>query len=328
MKPIRILLLHRDQWYRWHRIDGQFAYPVPGLIWDHKRVNVTFKMDLAGLEDKYDVIWWDDGKHRRCEITPGPGKRKVPIVSQVLYPTLNESTYRDRLRRANTHADAVFIDHDRLERWQEFPRPARRLAYSVNEYYYRDQGLIRDIDVGFYYVTGFSKERPALDEWLEGFCKRKGYRYRSTKGKNARTRYAQLLARTKVVVHLNRTPYTRPPRIFDAAASGAAFLGNPVPQVSGEYWGYETHYAPFVSPFSTEYKPFESSPKYDDHLCRHIRAGLARLLDRGHWEEVAHNAKQYVMSCHLWRHRAKELRGMLLDIFPQLRKGREEWMYQ
>jgi hypothetical protein len=285
-------------------------------------------MDLAGLEDKYDVIWWDDGKHRRCEITPGPGKRKVPIVSQVLYPTLNESTYRDRLRRANTHADAVFIDHDRLERWQEFPRPARRLAYSVNEYYYRDQGLIRDIDVGFYYVTGFSKERPALDEWLEGFCKRKGYRYRSTKGKNARTRYAQLLARTKVVVHLNRTPYTRPPRIFDAAASGAAFLGNPVPQVSGEYWGYETHYAPFVSPFSTEYKPFESSPKYDDHLCRHIRAGLARLLDRGHWEEVAHNAKQYVMSCHLWRHRAVELRGMLLDIFPQLRKGREEWMYQ
>lgn len=324
MKPIRILLLHRNEWYRWHRIDGQFAYDVPGLTWAHKRVNTTFKMDLSGLENDYDVIWWDDGKHRRCEITPGPGKRQVPIVNQVLYPTLNESTFRTRLRRACNHADAVMLDHDRLERWAQFPRHARRLAYSVNENYYREQGFVRDIDVGFYYVTGYSKERPALDEWLEDFCGRKGYSYRSTKGKNIKTRYAHLLARTKVIIHINRTPQTRPPRIFDSAACGAAFLGNLVPQVSGENWESGQHYVQFETPASMDYKPFKSHPHYTDAQCRQVINGLEYLLDGENWEQIAKQAQQYVMSCHLWRHRAVELRGILLDIFPQLRKGREE----
>lgn len=329
LKPVRLLLLHRDQWYRWHRIDGQFAYDVPGLVWKHKTIKVTFKMDLAGLENDYDVIWWDDGKHRGCEIVPGIGARKIPLVNYVLYPTLNESTFNSRVRRANTHANAVLLDHDRLERWKErCSRPIRRLAYSVDERYYRDRGLIRDIDVGFYCVYAYSRERPALDKWLEDFCKRKGYRYRTTRGRNVRTRYSKLLARTKVVVHMNRTPQTRPPRIFDTAACRAALLSNPMPRVSGENWEPMVHYVPFKEPHSQDYKPPKSHPEYNDKACQEIIRGLAWLLDDGNWEAVAERAHQYVLACHTWRVRATELTGILLDIFPQLRKGREEWMYK
>lgn len=331
MKPIRVLLLHRDQWYRWARIDGQFAYPVPQFEWDHKVVKIKFSLDLSTLTNEYDIVWWDEGKHRGCTIIPEVGKRDVPVVYWSLYPTLNPSTFNSRLKRATNHADLVLLDHDRLDRWQEKleNRPIRRLAYSVNERYYRDRGVERAIDVGFYCVYGFNKERPAMDEWLRDFCQRKGYSYHSTEGKCRKTHYARLLAKTKVVVHLNRTPATRPPRIFDTAASRCALLSNVMPSVSGECWEPWRHYAPFSKPYSMEYKPFGRNDrlKFTDDECQEVIQGLEWLLDGNRWQLVAEHAHQYVLACHTWRQRAIELYGILLDVFPHLRKDRESWMY-
>lgn len=334
VKPLHIILFHREHWYRQApRIDGQFAYPVPQFTWEHHNLNKGFEEDLFDYR-QFDIAWLDEGKYKSYSrfIPNAPHTTYLcpSVAMYVLYPTLNSGHYTRRVERAKLNADLVLIDHDDLERWKENVRmPVRRLAYSVNERYYCDRGYERDIDVGFYYITAFNKERPALDMWLRGFCNRKGYTYHSTKGKSVGMEYAELLARTKVVIHMNRTPQTRPPRIFDVAASGACLLSNPMPRVSGEGWTINEHYYEFKRPFSAEYAEFEPNeiPVYTDEDCFDLRVGLEVLLGKGLWEMYAQQAKQYVLSCHTWEHRAKQLYTILLDVFPKLHRGREDWMF-
>jgi len=335
LRPIKLALFHRDDWYRQEaRIDGQFAYPVPQLTWQHFNLKKIFKVDLFKYR-QFDVAWLDDGKYKSHSqfIPDAPHLTYLcpPVAMYVLYPTLSQGHYRRRVKRAVLNADLVLVDHDDLGLWEEGTGlPTRRLAYSVNEHYYCDRGYNRDIDVGFYYITAFNKERPALDTWLENFCRRKGYVYRSTHGKGVGTKYAELLARTKVVIHMNRTPETRPPRIFDVAASGACLLSNYMPDVSGEYWQDGTHYEVFGEPYSETYAEFEPKdiPIYTNKDCKELIQRLQTLLIGGDWQQMAENAKQYVLSCHTWEHRAKQLYTILLDAFPKLRECREKWMYQ
>jgi hypothetical protein len=328
--PLRLALLHRGSWYRGKaRVDGQFAYEVEGLEWVHHVVDKQFTLDVSPWKD-VDVLWLDDGKyHKNATLVPPKGQRISPLVYYVLYPTLAHHLYEDRLAKARQWADLVLLDHDDLGRWQDRSFQARRLAYSVNDHYYRDRGLRRDIDVGYYAVWGHNRGRKAFEAWLGDFCARKGYRFYGLKGESVKTEYANLLARTKVVVHLSRTAHTRPPRIFDAAASGAATLSNPMPEVSGECWLPWVHYAPFREPQDVYQERAEPWPSFSDEECAEVIAGLEWLLDEGHWEPTAQAAKQYVMSCHTWERRAVELRGILLDCFPQLReKAQAHWMYR
>jgi hypothetical protein len=329
MAPINVAIYHRGDEYRWNRIDGQFSYPVDGLKWTQHALSKSEQVKLASVED--DVVWLDEGKYRNYKLftpEPGPG-RPVPVVYYALYPTLAQDIYKSRVQRAKKHADAVLVEHDDLERWErDTGLPCRRLAYSVNEQLYRDRGQRRDIDVGYYCVYAFNSERPALDAWLADYCKRKDYSFQSTGGENVGVKYAELLARTKVVVHMTRTPKTRPPRIFDTAASGAALLSNPMPDVSGERWEPWVHYVPFNKPRSVIYQPFTGWKPMDDGECAEIAHGLAWLLDEGHWAHVAERAREYVLARHTWARRAVELRGILCDLFPELReKAGTEWMY-
>lgn len=329
MIPLRIAIFHRGDWYRYARIDGQFAYPVPEFTWKQYKLSREQPVDLRKIE--VDVIWLDEGKYKdRVLFLPLPGQRDIPIVYHSLYTTLDDQIYESRIRRARMTANLVLLDHDDIGRWKrDTGLFVRRLAYSVNERYYCDRGQVRDIDVGFYCVYAFNSERPALDEWLEDYCKRQGYVYMSTQGENVGTKYADLLARTKVVVHMNRTPQTRPPRIFDTASCRTAFLGNPLPDVSGEYWEPWVHYVPFSKPYSKVYAPFTKWKHLTDKDCQEVMTGLHWLLDDDHWRHVAERAHSYVLSCHTWTQRAKELRRILLDVFPALReRGESEWMYQ
>ncbi len=328
MKPLRLALIHRAHWYSQEpRVDGQFAYEVPGLTWRHVNVDKTFALSIAWND--VDVVWMDDGKYADMVITPAKGNRTMPLAFYCLYPTLAGNIFKDRVNRAKQFADLVLLDHDNVQKWAQEGLVARRLAYSVNERYYRDRGLQRDIDVGFYCIWGHNPARPAFERWLGDFCLRKGYRFHGLKGNGVGTSYPELLARTKVVVHLNRTAYTRPPRIFDAAASGAALLSNPMPSVSGEYWQPFTHYWPFYNPVDQYQEGAPRVAEFTDEECSEVIDGLVALLDGGEWEPVAQNAKSYVLACHTWEQRAKELRGILLDVFPRLRKqAGEEWAYQ
>lgn len=329
MIPLRVAIFHRGDWYRYARVDGQFAYPVPEFTWTQHKLSKEGPIDLRHID--VDIIWLDEGKYKdRILFTPSKGQRKIPIVYHSLYATLDDQIYESRIQRALKTADLVLLDHDDIGRWErDTGLPVRRLAYSVDERYYCDRGVARDIDVGFYCVYAFNSERPALGEWLEGYCKQRGYVYLSTHGENVGTKYADLLARTKVVVHINRTQRTRPPRIFDTAACRTAFLGNPLPEVSGEHWEPWVHYVPFNRPYSKVYTPFTKWGRLTDKDCKEIATGLQWLLDEGHWKHIAERAHSYVLSCHTWAQRAKELRRILLDVFPDLREGvGDKWMYQ
>ncbi len=318
MKPIRIALVHRGHWYRGQaRVDGQFAYNVPEFTWFHHVVQKQFQCELSTLD--CDMIWWDDGKYQNegALFRPGKDKRTKPVIQYALYPTLTDSHFNSRYNRAKINANLLLIDHDDVSRYGGIKCPARRLAYSVNDTYYYDQARVRDIDVGFYCVWAYSKERNPMHHWLEDWCKRKGYTFDSTYGKSVE-HYPNLLARTKVVVHLNRTMITRPPRIFDCAASGTALLSNPMPKVTGESWIPGTHYRVFHKPQgTTSWTRNEPHPPFKDADCQEIIEGLEVLIDTGRWEVLAANAKAYVMAHHTWRTRATQLRAILDEVFPE-----------
>lgn len=327
MRSLRILLVHRDVPHRWQRTDGGFAYPVPGLEWTHAPVGKLFTLDLSQYR-AFDVIWLDDGKYKEhSEFVPPPPRKRSPfVVCYGLYPTLTRGHFTERVNRVRINADGVLLDHDDLERWREATGlPCARMAYSVDETVYVPKE--KDIDVGFYCVWAWNKERPALDAWLRGYCTRKGWTYASTDGEDrGRDAYADMLGRTKVVVHMNRTLRTRAPRLFDAAACGCAVLSNPAPTVSGEDWGADRdRYCIFSVPRSEEYRAFESEDmlEYGDEDCRQVSDQLDWLLDQNYWSEVAGRAHVYVLEYHTWRARARELQRTLLDMFPALaRRGR------
>ena len=250
---------------------------------------------------------------------PARGKRPVPVVCHFMYTTLASHIRNSRIRRAQRNADLVLLDYDDPAKFADAGLPVERCAYSVNERLYRDRGLKREVDVGFYCVWRMAPERRALHGWLTDFCKKKGYVYRGShrfvKG------YPELLAGAKVIVHLNRTPTTRPARIFDVAASRTALLSNPMPEVSGERWKPWKHYVPFEKPTGHYVEKRRSAaPPYTDKDCAEIIKGLEWLLDEGHWGEVAQRAHEYVLANHTWAVRARQLRATFLDIFPELRK--------
>lgn len=318
MRPLHVALVHRASWYRQEpRIDGQFAYPVPEFTWEHFNVGKEFVFNVNDLKG-FDLVWWDDGKFRKPRFVPAPGvcKRRIPVAYYVLYPTLAEHIYNTKLEYARRNADLVLLDHDRLKRWNGQPFVARRCAYSVNDKLYYDRGYERDHDVGFYCIWHMAPERPALDAWLESFCKRKGWVYGSNRGHPLKMEYADRLARCKVVVHMNRTSQTRPPRIFDVSASRAALCSSPMPDVSGEKWAPDETYVPFTTPPVYGYSQKPVSLTYTDKDCQGLIAALEWLLDAGHWGKVAENAYQYVMKHHTWAARATELRRTLSEVFP------------
>lgn len=310
MNPLRVLLVHRDQAHRWNRIDGQFAYDVPEFTVAHCAVDKTFRFDLGEVAGRYDLVWWDEGKHRDGPFfSPPPGQRRTPVAYYCLYPTLTTDIFEDRKRRARENADLVLLEHDRIERWEDIGIPVRRCAYSVNEWYYRDNAETRDIDVGFFSVWNYSPERRALNDWLAGYCAKHGWAY-ATNGGYSTDEYPQLLARSKVVIHINRTPDTRPPRIFDASACGAAVLASRMPAVSGERWIDGIHYVAFDEPVAQYHLDNEHGDgmSYTDEDCQQVAAGLDWLMENHNWAAIAHNAQQYVLSEHTWRVRARQLR--------------------
>ena len=336
MKPIRIALFHRDDWYRGSaRIDGLFSYPVPEFEWTHMPVTKGFQSDLHALRGKAEVVFWDDGKYKDyAGFSPDVGQRGYcpPVVMYALYPTLTPGHLTRRVNRAKT-ADAVFVDHDDLGIWaNRTGLPVRRCAYATNEYLYSPRGQERDIDVFFPYVTGWSKERPALDLWLAENCAKRGLRYASTHGENIGVEYARMLGRSRVVVHMNRTPRTRPPRIFDAACAGACVVSNEMPRVSGEDWAVKRsgeYYLAFNQPYSSAYEEFEKSaiPDYKGFAFEQLDYAISVAIG-SEGARIAEAARSCVMACHTWRVRAREMYATLLDLFPILRPGRENYWFE
>jgi len=315
------LLVHKNDWYRGEaRIDGFFQYPVPEFTWDHFEVSKGFRLNLHDHRG-YDIIFWDDGKYTSyagfTPIVPHTTYKVPQVCMYALYPTLTGSHFNTRVRRARKNADIVLIDHDVVETWKKATGlPCFRMAYCTNEKYYMPGD--KDIDVGFYYVLGWNKERVAMDRWLQRFCSIRGWVYHSTDGKSVGEDYRGLLSRTRVVVHMNRTMKTRPPRIFDASISGCAVLSNPMPVVSGENW--DGKYASFRWPNSEEYRQFDKAeiPVYTNQDCGQVARELESLIGEGGYLEIAQRAREYTLRFHTWKVRAVQLRETICAAFPKI----------
>ena len=321
MTPIKILLAHRPDWYRGPaRIDGFFQYPVPEFIVTHLKLPKAFRTKLFEYR-QFDILFLDDGKYKDySRFIPAPPHDTYPIpqvAMYALYPTLTPGHFRRRVERARNNADFVLVDHDNIKRWKMATgRSCFRMPYCVDENRYCDRGYIRDIDVGFYCVYGWNKERPAMDRWLESFCQRQGYTYHTTHGKSIGEGYADLLSRTKVVVHMNRTPNTRAPRIFDVSASGAAILTNPTPPVSGEQW---PNHPTFTWPCSESYTIFDPKeiPVYTDIDCAQVADSLNWLLMEDNWKRAAQPMNDFFLQYHSWEVRASLLYSLLCNLYPR-----------
>ena len=318
MRPLRVALVHRGNPRRYARIDGQFAYPVPEFVWEHVEVHKSGQnLDINKWQGKYDLVWLDPGKYSYLNIlSPKAEKHKVKSVYWALFPTLTQGHLNKDQARAKWNANLVLLDHDNVNRWEGLGVPVRRLAYSVNERYYYDRGLERDIDVNFACYREYSHERPALDAWLRGYCERRGWSYASGSGYTSED-YALVMARSKVMVHILRTPLTRPPRMFDTAACGTAMLSNPMPVVSGEHFDPGTMYRVFNKPFS-EVCANDRNPAQvalDDDVCSEIITQLDYLLTGDNWRGVAETAKEYVLANHTWATRSAELRQIVREEF-------------
>ena len=314
-KPLRALVLHRNQWIKFNRIEGQFQYPVPEFTWEQRAVDVEFRMDLKSEARGFDFVWLDEGKYGRqvAHFAPGPGTaRPMPVVQQVVNITLSQGHFEDRLRRAVYNADAVAVDHGPLERWGRLSRPAFHLSYATNEERYKPAE--KDVDVGHYAIWGYTWERAALDAWLEGFCKRKGWTFLSNRGAQWDEHYPAALGRTKVVVNLNRTAETRPHRLMDVSACGGVLLTNPFSPVANEAWADGVHYVSFEKPATAGIGVAQPGEvQYNDGDCGELIKTLEWLLDGGNWERIAGQARQEVLSAHTWRVRAPQLRQKLAE---------------
>ena len=296
MKPLRVALVHRDNPRAMeHRSVGWWAYPVPEFVWTHVPVSNGFVLDVRDLARKHDLVVWED--HRAYGTLTN--RDALPIAYVIVDSTAGQAQFDMRYEYAR-QADLLLVDHDQPGRFSGLGKRARRLGYCVNDQFYRDYGEEKTVDVCFHFHPSPDGARTRLHEWLDGFCKQRGYVYAG--GKRSGEEYPRGFNRAKVSVNLCQTPTNRPHRVFDSMACRTCLLTSKLPYVSGEEDVREgVHYADFT----------------DTEDCgRRIVA----LLELGAWQGMADAAHELVMRRYTWTALAGRLRQTLLDEFPQLAK--------
>ena len=294
MRPISVAVLHRDvpAFTEPNRMYGEFSYPVPEFNWRFYPTGKFAVVDKDKLAERHDVIYYEDVK-LWCSFT---GTAAIPVCYRVHDSALSETHYRLRHEQAAKVADLILVDWDRLDRFADLGAPVRRYNYAVNDSLFRDLGLERRVDVGFYCHLRDAPRRVELDRWLWEWCLEQGYTYES--GTRTKQEYVRAFARTKVVVHFNRTPATRSTRVFDVMAARTCLLAEPQPEIEGDYFVPGKHFA-----------VFQPGGLY---------AKLDWLLTSGEWERFGREGYDLIHARHTWAIRAKQLREMFVEAFPKL----------
>jgi hypothetical protein len=267
---------------------GFWAYDVPEFKVTHYGTAKEFTWHRSKFAGAHDIIIREDYK---CygEIV---GDADIPLCYYAVDSPASEDHYQRRCRVANG-SDLILVEQDRLERFAHLGAEVRRFGYCVNDRFFRDYGLPKTTDVGMYYMPTPGREK--LNEWLTGFCGKRGYVYR--KGKRIPgDSYPRAFNKSKISVNLSFNENCRPHRVFDAMACRSCLVTNPLPDVSGEAREVGFHYLEFED---------------HDHLGRVIDD----LLTTGLWKEISDAAYDLVMERHTWKTRAGELRETLYEVF-------------
>jgi hypothetical protein len=190
------------------------------------------------------------------------------------------------------------VDHDSLRRWTDLGVPVRRFAYCVNDRLFYDHELPKNVDVCFHCHP--TPARQELGAWLRRFCAERGYSYAGGKrGQRDRMEYPRAFNQAKISVNLCQTPTNRPHRVLDVMASRSCLVTSPLPDVPEDLRAAGSHYLEF-------------------HNTGELGAIIDDLLTSGQWQEIADAAFELAHTRHTWAVRAGELRGTLVDVFPQL----------
>lgn len=264
---------------------GQWSYPVDEFEWTPQPHHKNWQIKTHELD--VDLIWHEDNKCNGEFIKTDD----TPILYWVLDTNISYNAYRERCQQAKDR-DLILVDNDRLDRFEHLGVPVRRFPFCVNDRIFRDYGLEKQWDVGFYcaptYIT-----RAALRVELREFCERRGYSF-NYDFTDIET-YAKNMNQTKICVNLNKVTWMRNHRVFDTMACNSCLLTNPLPPMD-ERRRAGKHYVEWGG--------------YQD-LTEHID----RLLQTGDWEYYAEQGYGLVQKYHTWRTRARDLRQMIHEEF-------------
>lgn len=273
-----------------HRTYGPWSYRVPEFEVEHYPfTGKRLVLDRARFAD-HDLIVQEDGRLWVEWQSNGP-----PLIYVVTDSILSDRHYRDRFQQA-AYADLTLVDMDDLARFEGEDRRVARCSYSVNDHLFYDRGLPKVIDVGVYMNLN-APERRTMAAFLEDACRRRGWSLDVST--YVGERYAEAFNRTRIAVHLERTPTVRAHRLFDAMACRTCVLTSPEPAVSGEERQAGMHYREWTDLVDLEQQ-------------------IDALLTTGEWEQVAQAGYELVHRAHTWAVRARQLRTLLGQAFPQL----------
>ncbi|RPI29788.1 MAG: glycosyltransferase family 1 protein [Chloroflexota bacterium] len=275
MKPLRVLLVHRDN-DNYRNLTGWWSYPVPEFTWHTKKVppiNFSAWVDPQA----YDLAVLDDWIFGDLTLSG------VPLAYVVVDSARSAEQLARNLRQAR-QARLILVDSDDLSK---FPAPARRFAYAVNERLYCPRP--KTYDVAF--LCWPTPARRIVCDQARQICERHGWSFLTGTYPNFRE-YAAAIGSARVVIHKAHVEQARSWRVFDVMASRGALLSSPLPTVSRDGIVKGVHY--------TEYRE-EAELEHE----------LERLLAGDAWEEIAEAGYRHVLEHHTWSVRAKELREML-----------------
>ena len=277
MKPLRVLLIHRDN-DNYRNLTGWWSYPVPEFTWQAARVpaiNFSVKVD----PQLFDLIVLDDWIFGNVEAN------HVPLAYVVVDSARSDEQLARNLRQAK-HANLILVDSDDLAKFN-IGRPARRFAYAVNERLYHPCPKTHDVA----FLCWPTQPRREVQERAAQICARHGWSFLTGTYANFQD-YAAAIGSARVVIHKAHVERARSWRVFDVMASRGCLLSSPLPTVDGDGIEKGVHYAEYANPDALEGK-------------------LERLLTGNAWAEMAETGYQHVVAHHTWAIRAKDLRELL-----------------
>ena len=286
---LKVALIHYDNPRQFERAVGFWAYDVPEFEVTHfgvGRVGATRRSKYKDMG--FDLIFREDhkcyGKLKRDAL--------IPTIYYIVDSPASKSHYKKRLQVAPQH-DLLLIEQDKLSRFRHLNIPMRRLGYCVNDQFFRDYELDKDVDICFH-ARPIDQRRIHMHHWLAGFCSRHGYKYMG--GKRGRLDYPHSFNRSKVSVNTIHNPACRNHRVFDVMASRSCLVTDILPMVSGEKRESGEHYIEFGS-------------------WEQLADVLTTLMSNGKWQEIADRSYELVRKYHTWKIRAKELRQIIFEEF-------------
>lgn len=298
MKSISVALVTRNSPRTLDkRMVGWFSYPVPGIRWRHYPVNKGAVIVKNHLADEHDLIFYEDAK---LDIT-FTGSDAIPVFYHVVDCFLDKAHHLHRLVEARK-ADYIIMEQDDPAKFEHIGKPVKRFGYAVNDRFFKDYGLKRDIDVSFYCRTKRANNRAKIQDQLRDHCDKRGYVFDT--GTKFWDEYARGFARSKITVNLNNItmdPY-RPHRIYDAMACGACVLTDHIPHIPEDGGVDGVHYLTYNS---------------GDHLC----ALVDNILESDAWKIYADTGYRMVHQQMAWKQKAKQLRSIfmqyLVNVWPR-----------